>query len=176
MSDVIDQITTGLSRPYFRNILKKLHEKNRENADIICRHILAEQAEINIKNSTKEGKIKILTWLSNFFDDRIRYPEMTKQDILSYLNSLRKPSEKGNGWINSYSNRQMVFLKFFKWLYNQDEPDITKRTTPPLYSPIHNIRKKSRIETHVHSTHLDCLQYVLKIPFLREWNRIACLI
>ena len=72
MPDTIDQITTGLSRPYSRNILKKLQEKNKENADTICRHILAEQAEINIKNSTKEGKIKILTWLANFFDERIR--------------------------------------------------------------------------------------------------------
>jgi hypothetical protein len=144
MSYVIDQITTGLSRPYFRSILKKLQEKNKENADIICRHILAEQAEINIKNSTKEGKIKILTWLSNFFDDKIRYPEMTKQDILSYLNSLRKPPEQGNGWINSYNNRQMVFLKFFKWLYNQDEPDLAKRTTPPCMTGIKRISKREK--------------------------------
>ena len=93
MSDVVDQITLGLSRPYFRNILKKLRENNQENADIICKHILTEQAEFNIKNSTKEGKIKILVWLSNFFDDRKRYQDMTKEDILAYLNNLRKPQE-----------------------------------------------------------------------------------
>ena len=133
MSDLVDQITLGLSRPYFRNILKKLRENNQENADIICKHILTEQAEFNIKNSTKEGKIKILVWLSNFFDDKKRYQDMTKEDILSYLNNLRKTQDQGNGWINSYNNRQMVFLKFFKWLYNQDEPDTTKRTTPDLH-------------------------------------------
>ncbi len=112
MSDTIDQIISGLSRPYFNSILKKLQEKNKENADTICKHILTEQAEFNIKNSTKEGKIKILVWLSNFFDDKKRYQDMTKEDILSYLNSLRKPQQQGNGWINSYNNRQMVFLKF----------------------------------------------------------------
>ena len=87
MSDVVDQITLGLSRPYFRNILKKLLENNQENADTICKNILTEQAEFNIKNSTKEGKIKILVWLSNFFDDRKRYQDMTKEAILAYLNN-----------------------------------------------------------------------------------------
>ncbi|MEJ7642233.1 MAG: hypothetical protein WKF36_08580 [Candidatus Nitrosocosmicus sp.] len=109
MSDVIDQITTGLSRPYFWIILKELQEKNKEKADIICRHILAEQAELNIKNSKKEGKIKILTWLSNFFGDRIRYQEMTKQGILSYPNSLRKPADRkmdGYSWSWSVHRRK----------------------------------------------------------------------
>ena len=78
MSDVVDQLTLGLSRPYFRTILKKLWENNQENADIICKHILTEQAEFNIKNSTKEGKIKILVWLSNFFDDKKRYQDSVK--------------------------------------------------------------------------------------------------
>ncbi|HKX96557.1 MAG TPA: hypothetical protein VJL78_01835, partial [Candidatus Nitrosocosmicus sp.] len=78
MSDMVDQITSGLSRPYFRNILKKLRENNQENVDIICKHILTEQSEFNIKNSTKEGKIKILVWLSNFYDDKKRYQDMTK--------------------------------------------------------------------------------------------------
>jgi hypothetical protein len=55
MSDGVDPITSGLSRPYFRNILKKLLENNQENADTICKHILTEQAEFNIKNSHLGG-------------------------------------------------------------------------------------------------------------------------
>ena len=61
----IDSITTGLSRPYFNKILKELVKKNLENATIICDYIIAEQIEINIQNSTKESKIKVLTWLSS---------------------------------------------------------------------------------------------------------------
>jgi hypothetical protein len=91
---LVDQITLGLSRPYFRNILRKLRENNQENADILCKHVLTEQAEFNIKSSTKEGKIKTLVWLSNFFEDKKRYQDMTKEDILAYLNSLRKPQEE----------------------------------------------------------------------------------
>ena len=66
----IDSITNGLSRPYFNKILKELVKKNLENATIICDYFIAEQIEINIQNSTKESKIKVLTWLSNHFQDR----------------------------------------------------------------------------------------------------------
>ncbi len=58
MSNVVDQITIGLSKSYFRNILKKLWENNQENVDTICKHILTQQAEFNIKNSTKEGRLR----------------------------------------------------------------------------------------------------------------------
>lgn len=144
MSDLVNQITAGLSRPYFHNILKRLQERNQENADIVCRHILTEQAEFNIKNSTKEGKIKTLVWLSNFFNDKKGYQDMTKEDILAYLNNLRKPQGEGNGWINTYNNRQMVFLKFFRWLYNHDEPDSSKRTTPPCMIGVKRLSKREK--------------------------------
>ena len=61
----IDSITEGLSGPYFNKILKELAKKNLENAIIICDYIIAKQIEINIQNSTKETKIKILRWLTN---------------------------------------------------------------------------------------------------------------
>lgn len=144
MNDMVDQVTSGLSRPYFRNILVKLRKSNPENANIICKHILTEQAEFNIKNSTKEGKIKTLVWLSNFFEDKKRYQDMTKEDILSYLNNLRKSQEYGNGWINTYNNRQMVFLKFFRWLYNQDEPNLANRTTPPCMIGVKRLSKRDK--------------------------------
>ena len=88
MSNVVDQITIGLSKSYFRNILKKLWENNQENVDTICKHILTQQVEFNIKNSTKEGKIKILVWLSNFFDDRKRYQDMNKERDLSWIGTV----------------------------------------------------------------------------------------
>jgi hypothetical protein len=86
----IDIINKSLPRAYYKNILVKLADKNTENANTICDYIIAEQTEINIKNSTKESRIKVLVWLSNFFEDNTSFREMTKQDILNYLNSLRK--------------------------------------------------------------------------------------
>jgi hypothetical protein len=83
----IDLITKSLSRAYYKNILIKLVDKNTENANTICDYIIAEQTEINIKNSTKESRIKVLVSLSNFFEDIISFNQTTKQDILNYLNS-----------------------------------------------------------------------------------------
>ena len=47
----IDIITKSLSRAYYKNILMKLAKRNVENVNIICDYIIAEQTEINIKNS-----------------------------------------------------------------------------------------------------------------------------
>lgn len=75
----INTITKSLSKPYFNKILKDLTKTNSKNAGILVEYILAEQTELNIKDSTKEGKIKILVWLSNFHrnksfrDDKARY-------------------------------------------------------------------------------------------------------
>jgi hypothetical protein len=77
----IDSITKSLSRPYFNKILKNLIKTNPNNTETICDYIIAEQTELNIKDSTKEGKIKVLVWLSNFHNDK-SYKEITKQDIL----------------------------------------------------------------------------------------------
>lgn len=146
LGQTIDKITTSLSRPYFNKILKQLASINLENALIICNYILTEQTEINIKNSTKEGKIKVLVWLSNYFNDRISFKGLTKPHILDYLNSLRKSYEEDarQKWIGSYNNRQMILTKFFKWLYNQDESDTRKRLTPPCIQGIWGLPSKEK--------------------------------
>lgn len=59
---LIDRITSG-SKPYFSNALKKLSFTDRGNSATTCEYISAEITEMNIKQSTKEGKIKVLsTW------------------------------------------------------------------------------------------------------------------
>ncbi len=74
---------------------------------------------------------------------------MTKQDILSYLNSLRKPHEQDpqHKWIGSYNNRLRVYIKFFKWLYNKDEPDYRKRISPPLFRVYVSFHGKTNLLT-----------------------------
>ena len=81
-------------KAYFNKALKKLAKDCPGNATIICNYIIAEQREINIKQTTKEGKIKILIWLSNFHSGK-SFKEMTKIDILNYLHSLRKTQVQG---------------------------------------------------------------------------------
>lgn len=143
----IDLITKSLSRAYYKNILIKQAARNTENANIICDYIIAEQTEINIKNSTKESRIKVLVWLSNFFEDKISFQELTKQDILNYLNGLRKSilEDESQRWIGSYNVRQIILNKFFRWLYNSDEPHQRKRITPKIMSGIKQLPRKEKI-------------------------------
>jgi integrase len=128
---VIDSITIGMSRKAFNSRLKALARISFKNASTICDYILAEQTEQNIKPSTAESKVKLLIWLSRYLNHR-PFEEMTKQDILSYLNSIRKPAsvDPQQRWIGSYNGRLRYLLKFFRWLYNKDEPDYRKRGTP----------------------------------------------
>jgi integrase len=118
------------------NYIKKLYietvNANPQNGKIIYDYISAEEAEINIQESTKCDKIKKLCLLSRFFQHQKCFSELTKSDILRYLNSLRKSSEVDptHRSIGTYNGRQMVFMKFFRWLYNPDEPDHRKRSIP----------------------------------------------
>ena len=142
----IDIITKSLSRAYYKNILIKLADRNIGNATAICDYIFAEQTEINIKNSTKESRIKVLVWLSNFFDDKLSFPEMSKEDILGYLNSIRKTitDDESQRWIGSYNVRQIILNKFFRWLYNPGESDQRKRITPGIMNGIKQLSRKEK--------------------------------
>lgn len=119
--------------------------ESNENAEIVCDYITAEQTEMNIKESTKEGKIKCLLWLSSYHNHK-SYSDMTKQDILDYLNNLRKPEllDPTHKWIGSYNVRQMIFLKLFRWLYNRDESDVRKRITPPCMQGVRRLPRKEK--------------------------------
>lgn len=111
----INEITEGCSKPYFYKALTRMTRTSIENSDTICEYIQAEQTEINLKNSTKEGKIKVLLWLSVFLGNK-SFQQMTKQDILFYLDNLRRPlsEDPSQRRIGSYNSRQMILNKFFR--------------------------------------------------------------
>jgi hypothetical protein len=69
---------TRLQRPYIKKILRDLALPNPSNANLICEYIINEETQFNIKESTKEGKIKTLVWLSACFSHNKSFKEMTK--------------------------------------------------------------------------------------------------
>lgn len=71
---------------------------------------------------------------------------MTKQDILDYLNSLRKSTidDSTQRWIGSYNGRQMILSKFFRWLYNPEEPDQRNRLSPQCMKGIKQLPRKEK--------------------------------
>jgi hypothetical protein len=115
-------LVTNSQRPYIQKILMKLSERNPENAESICDYILSDQISFNIKESTKEGKIKVLVWLSEFLGDK-HFKDMEREDILSFLTKLKKPisDDSKQTWIGSYNIRQLIIVSFFKWLFDPNE-------------------------------------------------------
>ena len=143
----INSITT-YQRPYIRTILNKLGETSQDNANLICDYIINEQNTFNIKESTKEGKIKVLVWLANHFHDEKKFIDMTKHDIVSYLHRLRKPisEDPKQNWIGSYNIRQLIIVSFFKWLFDPGESDYRARKIPECVNGIKKLptREKSK--------------------------------
>src|SRR5688500_15709983 len=84
MENKINSITKYQTQ-YIKKVLTELSKKNSENANIICNFIISEQNEINIKESTKEWKIKILVLLSKYLNNK-SFKIIVKEDILDYLN------------------------------------------------------------------------------------------
>ena len=150
ISQRINEITV-YQRPYIRTILSKLAEVNKDNAKSIYGYIINEQNTFNIKESTKEGKIKVLVWLSNHFQDKKLFKDMTKSDILSYLYKLRKPisEDARQSWIGSYNIRQLIIVSFFKWFYNPNETDFRVRKIPECVSGIKKLPNKEKSNVHV---------------------------
>ncbi len=55
----MDSITKSISKPYYNKILKDLLKSSPYKAITIHDYIITEQTELNIKDSTIEGKIKV---------------------------------------------------------------------------------------------------------------------
>ena len=140
----IDAITR-YQKKYTKKILTVMARVNPHNSLIIYNYIVAQKNEQNIKESTVEGIIKKLVWLSSYLKHK-SFSDMTKEDILDYLNSIKKPPELDptHKSIGTYNGRQMVFYTFFRWLYNQDEPDCRKRTTPPCLNGIRRLPRQEK--------------------------------
>ncbi|MGB6673495.1 MAG: hypothetical protein WBE34_13770, partial [Candidatus Nitrosopolaris sp.] len=137
---------TEHQRKYIRNIFLKLAQVNPTNAPILYDYLMAQQNELNIKESTKESTIKRIIWLSAYLDHKT-FSEITKDDILSYLTSkVNKPAsgDSTHKWIGTYNGTQMVFSTFFRWLYNSEEPDTRKRITPPCMKGIKRLPRQEK--------------------------------
>jgi hypothetical protein len=87
----IDAITI-YQKSYTKKILITMALSNPNNAIILHNYIIAQKNELNIKEAIVEGIIKKLVWLSSYLKHK-SFSEMTKGDVLEYLNSIKKPPE-----------------------------------------------------------------------------------
>jgi integrase len=130
--------TTGL-QDYSTNLLKR---QSNQNAMIIIDYLLALNIEINASLNYKSGQLRTLCYLSEFCKQK-SFIEMTRDDILAYLDSIKRPEESDSlhKWIGTYNLRRIYFLRFFKWLYYPTLHS-DKRPTPNVMENISQFKRK----------------------------------
>jgi hypothetical protein len=103
---------TANLKPY---LIKLLDKQSKQNAITISRYIIAMNAEINPSSSHRENQLKTLCYLSDFHKQR-PFLEMTRDDVLQYLDSHRRTEESDplHKWIGTYNLRRTYLLRFFK--------------------------------------------------------------
>ena len=111
----IKYITNGLPKFAY----KQLTQISTENAVTIIEFIKCQKTESNPSDGYKNLVIKSLITLIKFFENK-HFKQLTRGDIINYLDSLRKSEEADptHKWIGTYNLRRGLFLKFFKWLYD----------------------------------------------------------
>ena len=79
--------------PYYKSVFKDLYRGNKQNAKIVCDFSIAEINNQNITSGTKLTHVKNLCWFSRYLDYK-EFGLVTRDDIIYYLNSLRKPESE----------------------------------------------------------------------------------
>jgi integrase len=118
-----------------------------ENALTIAKYIMSMRTEINLADHYRQDLIVVLTRLSSYISNNNNkaFKMITRQDILDFLNSFRKPdsSDHLHKWIGTYNTYRMHLLRFFKWLYYPDiEPN--KRPKPKVIDNIPQLKRKEQ--------------------------------
>jgi hypothetical protein len=114
----IDLVAEGLD-PFFDSKLRELSE---DNALTIVNYILSMKNEINLSDGYRKLNIYVFYSISKFFNNRKKYNELTRNDVMQFLESLRKPEESDplHKWIGTYNIYRVLLIRFFKWLYYPD--------------------------------------------------------
>ena len=134
----IEEATASLAPSWTKSLLSVPEEI----AALIADYIKVMKSEVNLSDSYRRDVIEVISKLSKYHDHK-SFKEMTRDDILSYLDSFRKPegADPLHKWIGTYNLYRIHIQRFFKWLYNP-EVEHTKRPKPSVIDNIPRLKRK----------------------------------
>jgi hypothetical protein len=138
----VDQATAGLDSHYSESLKNKV---SKENALAISNFILAMRSEINLSDNYRKLIITVLGKFSYCHNNQKHFGEISRDNILSYLDNFRKPevTDPLHKWIGTYNLYRTVLIRFFRWFYYQDiEPN--KRPKPKVVENIAQLKRKEQ--------------------------------
>jgi integrase len=141
----IESATEGLSHSCFNHLFDRVLPASRENALTICDYISSLKSEINPSDHYRKDTIILLCSLSTFFKNAKSLKEITREDVLSFLDSYRKTEsiDPLHKWIGTYNIYRIHLMRFFKWLYSPDI-EYKQRPKPPVIQNIHQLKRKEK--------------------------------
>jgi site-specific recombinase XerD len=130
-----------------------------DNASAICDYVIAMQQEANISHNTRVNLVANLCKFAKFnsiINNKKIFKEVTREDVLLYLQSIRTRNAKKNNnsnnnnssntnednkWIGTYNFTIGTLQKFYKWLYY---PNVLheNRALPDSVSGFKKIKRK----------------------------------
>ena len=141
----IENATEGVSSNCFNHLFDMILPGSKENALTICDYMSSIKSEINPSDHYRKSTILLLCRLSIFFKNSKPFKEITREDLLSFLDSYRKPEsiDPLHKWIGTYNVFRIQLMRFFKWLYS---PDIeqSKRSKPSVIENIPQLKRKEK--------------------------------
>jgi hypothetical protein len=135
----LELATDGLEPHFLEHLKTKISP---DNALTITKYILAMRVETSLSNNYRRTIISSLKLLSEFLSNKV-FDDMTRDDVISFLDSLRKDDSEDlmHKWIGGYNLRLTILTRFFKWLYYQImEP--SKRPKPHVIENIWSLKRK----------------------------------
>jgi integrase len=138
----LDLITAGAPHFLKEHLLTKI---TRENCLVIINYILAMQTETAVSEYYRTNTVINLKKLAEFYKTK-PFSKMTRQDIVEYLDRLRKPESVDplHQWIGTYELTRVTLLRFFKWLHCPNRNDVSPRSrpTPAVMANIPQIKRR----------------------------------
>jgi hypothetical protein len=191
LEEKIESITEGALPLYLKSMFSDLASANLQNAQILYNFLLTGHIEQNLALKTSLNHMQILCYFNRYLAYK-SFERITKDDVLNYLASLRRPEtdDPTHKWIGTFNVRQMILNKFFRWLYNQNEGDNKKWITPPCMQGIRQLSKKEKspykpsdiefkmssngqqyAEVHIKisKTKPRTLPLIYSIPYVKDW-------
>jgi integrase/recombinase XerD len=140
----IQNATEGLSHDCV-NWLERVANNNKDNVLVITNYIMSMKTETNLSDSYRKSVIILLSQFSIFFKNQKSFKSITREDMLNFLDSFRKPESVDtlHKWIGTYNTYRIHLMRFFKWLYSPDiEQD--KRPKPSVIENIPQLKRKEK--------------------------------
>lgn len=112
----------------------------KSNTNTINEYLKALEIEVNPSRSYRMIITGALNYLSQFHKGK-PYSRMRRDDIVSFLSSLKKPNDPSHKWIGTYNLYLKCIIKFFKWLHSPNlEPK--QRLKPQIVQNIPDLKRK----------------------------------